>query len=125
MRTKEQLENLRGVFFGMVGPYAKFMSDEELNFHADNLQKKVDALTFQWKIKVRLTEQKDIPWSQINFEPNAPILTNNQISSTCKSLLAKYPGIEEIQVMDINPHSVILHFNREQQDGRAIEVLRS
>lgn len=98
MRTPEQISNLRRVLFMRVGPYANFLSDDDIEEFANNLQKRIDQEKFYWNIKVKHRRNADWPWEEIESEPTAPHCSVNQIKKSCESLLKKYPKIWQLRV---------------------------
>lgn len=99
MKTKEQITNLRRMFMLMLGPGVMFFSDNTIDMMANRLQDRINN-TKMWGIKIRMVEQKDTPWEQIQYEPNHPLLEFNAISDKCYSLLIRFPQIDAIEISD-------------------------
>lgn len=98
MRTPEQISNLRSVLFTRVGPFAKLLSDEDIDEFGNNLQQRIDMYKCHWNIKVKMKENKDLSWDNIPFEPTKPYCSVNQIKKKCEELLNKYPKILQLRV---------------------------
>lgn len=40
--TPEQIKNWRNILYGMIGPYTKFMTDEQIQAFRDKMQSDID-----------------------------------------------------------------------------------
>jgi hypothetical protein len=110
--TKEQIENHRKVLYGLVGPWAKFMSDEEINIWANNLQRKLDDIKYNWNIKVRGKHNSKLMWHEIENEPVNVLATINDVSNKCQELLNSYPSIQAIEISNINDSQMKYEFSK-------------
>lgn len=99
MRTKEQIENLRKVLITMYGPYAMFMSEEDINRYADRLQKHIDDIEYNWEVKVRVYGD-DKPWEEMEAEPTSPRKILPDMQSHARQLLKKYPAIKSLYIKE-------------------------
>lgn len=100
MRTKQQIENLRMVFRQLYGTIDFFLNDEEINYWADTMQKRIDNIKYVWNVKIRTEENKDTPWKDIKEEPTAPHASEKDIELKGSELIHKFPKIYEIQFVD-------------------------
>lgn len=101
MRTPEQIMNLRNVLSTFLGPFAFVASDRDINKFADNIQRAADMrdpAKHNWKIRVRLEDNKDKPWEEITPEPNEVEGRAFVVSESARHLLDKHPGIIAIRI---------------------------
>lgn len=94
MRTVEQLNNLRKVFFTTYGSLIYFCTDETINLAADRLQDIIDKnANWTWEIKIITADNFETNWSVITPEPKSPYCSIYTIKKSCQSLLKKYSEI--------------------------------
>lgn len=101
MRTPEQISNLRKVLVSLIGPFALFASEEQINAFADELQRKIDSKKIHWAIKCRLVNMV-MDWSQISEEPTEPYCSKIELKKKVEELFSKYPKLIEVMARDIN-----------------------
>lgn len=103
MRTQIQLDNIRAVLCQLVGGYAFWLTDEQVNHWANGIQKHLDQ-TKTWGIKIQTEEFIDKSWFDILFEPKYPRCDFQIISKKCYNLLEKYPKILAICIYNLDNH---------------------
>ena len=86
--------------------------ERSLGASCSSVRRTLDAIKYHWKIRIKIQDEKHLTWEDIKFEPNKPYLTHDEISKMCNGLLGKYQAIEAIQIMDVDPHSMIKEFKR-------------
>lgn len=113
MRTPEQIKNLRTVLaISILGPYATFMSDELINAWADRIQKEIDNAKCSWEVRIRISENSQSLWADIEKEPALPVGSLKEMSRVSNELLDKYPVIDAIQIIDSRTHLNMHLFER-------------
>jgi len=100
MRRSEQIENLRIVLAGMIGSYATIASDKAIDTFGDLVQHKLNSITHIWDIRVRLKDDLNRDWTDIDPEPKSPDIPFETIFRKIGELLKKYPMIDSILITD-------------------------
>jgi hypothetical protein len=101
MRTQIQIDNLRNVLCRLIGFYAFYLKDEEIDAWGDKFQKLLDE-SLTWGIKIKIEESKDKMWYEVPFEPKQILCDFSTISKKAYSLMEKYPKILAIAVVNMD-----------------------
>ena len=97
-RTPEQIENLRKVLLHSVGPYALFMTTEDIGDYADRLQRGVDDIKRTWIVKVRFLGEENKPWKDIHPETVNPYMSLTAARIAYKRIVDVKEQIAAIQI---------------------------
>lgn len=114
MRTPEQISNLRRVLSVQFGTMAYVFPDESIDAFANEIQHRVDTIKYIWEVRVRLQDNINLSWTEIEKEQTpTPYLTIKDISDMCKRLLVKCPGIVAINISNGHEPEIGYTFERE------------